>query len=78
LRAPELKVGSIYYQVLYREATPIITSYEYRGPVDAKPHTHFFKAVGLSDANLFLEDRDLKQIVDIAGLKVAVGKSHAS
>jgi hypothetical protein len=78
LRPPELRVGSIYYLVQYRAASPIVSTYEYKGTADDKPHVHFFQALGLSDANLFLEDAQLKQVVDIAGLKTALKVGHAS
>ena len=78
MQAPALRIGQIYYMVQYQAEAPVISSYEYKGAADGKPHMHFFKAVGLSDANLFLEDSDLKRLVDIAGLRTALRASHAS
>jgi hypothetical protein len=81
LRPPALKRGNVYYMVPFREPaerTPIISSYEYAGTVDGKPHLRFFKAMGLSDANVFLEERQLSAIVDIDGLTRALKGNHAS
>ena len=75
LRASEFKVGEIYYMLQYRAPAggpPLISSYEYRGTVDGKPDTHFFKATGLSDANVFLETAKLNGMVDIGALKKAL------
>lgn len=75
LRRVELKVGEIYYLLQYRNTKsgpPFISSYEYRGTVDGKPNAHFFKAAGLSDANVFLEEAQLNSMVDFNGLKEAI------
>jgi hypothetical protein len=78
LRPADLKVGEIYYMVQLRAKSPIVSSYEYKGTVDGKPHLHFFQAVGLSDANVFLENASLKQMLDIAGLRAAIEARHAT
>jgi hypothetical protein len=70
-----LKIGETYYMLQYRDrngTSPIVSSYEYKGPVDGKPHRHFFKALGLSDANVFLDDPQLGSMVDFNGLKKAL------
>ena len=75
LRRVELKVGEIYYVLQYRNTKsgpPLISSYEYRGTVDGKPNAHFFKAAGLSDADVFLEEAQLNSMVDFNGLKEAI------
>jgi hypothetical protein len=75
LPAPEFKVGEIYYMLQYlvpNGGPPLISSYEYRGTVDGKPDTHFFKATGLSDVNVFLETAQLNGMVDIGALKKAL------
>jgi hypothetical protein len=78
----ELTIGKTYYMLQYpsgRRSAPIVTSYEYKGTVDGKPHLHFFKALGLSDANVFLEGPTLSGIVDVHGLKVSLQQlDHAS
>ena len=77
-----LKIGETYYMLQYsdrRGSPPIVSSYEYKGPVDGKPHRHYFKALGLSDANVFLDDPQLGSIVDFDGLKKALGmRTNAS
>ena len=75
LPSQEFKVGQIYYMLQYRggkDGTPLISSYEYKGTVDGKPHTHLFLATGLSDANVFLETAQLNSMVDLNGLKKAL------
>jgi hypothetical protein len=78
----QLMIGRIYYMLQYQgsaNSAPIVTSYEYKGPVDGKPHLHFFKALGLSDANVFLEGSSLSGIVDVHGLKLSLQQiDHAS
>jgi hypothetical protein len=71
----EFEVGEIYYMLQYRgsrDRTPLISSYEYKGTVDGKPHTHFFSSTGLSDANVFLEAAQLNSMVDLNGLRKAL------
>jgi hypothetical protein len=80
LKPEELKVGNTYYMLQGgAKGPPVVTSYEYRGTVDGKPHLHFFKALGLSDANIFLESPSLSGIVDFRGLKLSLQQmNHAS
>ena len=72
---PALNIGQTYYMLQYPDrkgSPPIVSSYEYKGPVDGKPHRHFFKALGLSDANVFLDDPQLGSMVDFSGLRKAL------
>jgi hypothetical protein len=75
LPSREFKVGQIYYMLQYRgskNGVPLISSYEYKGTVDGKPHTHLFLSTGLSDANIFLETAQLSGMFDLNGLKKAL------
>lgn len=80
MKPGELKIGNTYYMLQGgSKGPPIVTSFEYRGPTDDKPHVHFFKALGLSDANIFLETAQLSAIVDLRGLKQSLERmDHAS
>lgn len=82
MKPAELTIGKTYYLLQHsgsEKGTPIVSSYEYKGTVDGKPHLHFFKALGLSDANIFLEGPDLSGIVDLHGLTLSLRQlDHAS
>ena len=81
-RPIKLVIGQIYYLVQYQDSKrspPIINSYTYKGTVDGKRGTHFFESTGLSDANVFLDEAQLKDVLDIAALKDALrSNDHAS
>jgi len=81
-RPIKLVIGQIYYLVQYQDpkrSRPIISSYTYKGTVNGKPGTHFFESIGISDANVFLDDGDLKDVYDIAGLERELqSHDHAS
>ena len=66
-----LKIGQIYYFVQYAfpKTQPEITTFVYKGTLDGKTDTHFFKSSGMSESNLFLESKDLNSIMDISALK---------
>jgi hypothetical protein len=75
MKVPALKIGETYYMLQYPDrkgSAPIVSSYEYKGTVDGKPHRHYFKALGLSDANLFLDAPQLGSVVDFGGLRKAL------
>ena len=65
----------IYYLVCRRaqeDSTPLITTFEYVGPVDGKPQVHYFKACGLANANVFLDQTELHSLLDLQGLKTCL------
>ena len=82
MTVPALKIGETYYMLQYPDrkgSPPIVSSYVYKGTVDGKPNRHYFKALGLSDNNVFLDAPQLGTMVDFNGLRKALQvQAHAS
>ena len=82
IQPADLVVGKIYYTVQYAEPEqrhPIIMSYKYKGKTDNGKLHYFEAAGGLLEGNLFMDDSDLRSLVDREGLKEEVfGNDSAS
>jgi hypothetical protein len=73
LNGVRLEVGAIFYMLQITDNdVPLITTYKYVGTVDDNPKIHFFEAQGLSDANIFLEESDVYEMLNLQSLRAAL------
>ncbi len=62
----EPKIGQTYYMVQYEDpelTRPVISSFTYKGRTDSG--LHFFSLLGLGEANLFLEDAQVAEMLEL-------------
>jgi hypothetical protein len=63
------RVGEIYYMVQYVDEAltrPVVSSFRYNGRTDSG--THYFSMLGLGDVNVFLEDSQVEEMLELAAM----------
>jgi hypothetical protein len=74
------EVGGLYYLLRYRgdrRKSHLISTFEYRGPVEHRPGMHLFVSTSLSADNVFLEEGQLSMMKTFDQLKEALDRSKA-
>jgi hypothetical protein len=78
----EFSVGEVYYSLQWRKSkgeVPLISTFEYKGTADGKPHMHVFVTTSLSGDHVFLEGQQLGMMMTFDQLKHALKLTdHAS